>query len=291
MDNPKIAKFYRDVPAKSLQRLQEFRQRYPYQSRTIRGHEWRFIDAGEGEEVLVVMAGGTSIAEVSFQSLAHFAQQYRVIAPDYPPIGNISELFEELISLLDDLGIAQFSLMGGSYGGWMAQSLVRAYPGRVRKLILAAIGPPNSENSRQIAKLLRWLRLTPTFVLKVLINRSFSRLDTGKMEDYPEMVLLWALAKEVMATRVKREDIFALLSRLIDQTKNYSFTADDLKDWGGSILIVCGSEDPSTPADKREAIQKLYPQAQMKVFEGGKHGIALTHQNEYFAVIDAFLKS
>ncbi len=94
-----------------------------------------------------------------------------------------------------------------------------------------------------------------------------------------------------MDTRVKREDIFALLSRLIDQTENYTFTPDDLKDWGGSILIVCGSEDPSTPADKREAMQKLYPQAQIKVFEGGKHGIALTHQKEYFAVIDAFLKS
>ncbi len=119
MNNPKIAKFYRGVPAKSLQRLQEFRQRYPYQSRTIRGHEWRFIDTGEGEEVLVVMAGGTSIAEVSFQSLAHFAEQCRVIAPDYPPIGNISELFEGLISLLDDLGVGQFSLMGGSYGGWI----------------------------------------------------------------------------------------------------------------------------------------------------------------------------
>ena len=191
---------------------------------------------------------------------------------------------------MDDLGIEQFSLMGGSYGGWMAQSFVRAYPERVGKLVLTAIGPPNAENSRQIAKMLGWLRLMPTFVLKILINYSFSRLDTGLIDEYPEMALLWALVKEVMDTRVKREDIFALLYRLIDQTEKTSFAPDDLKDWGGSILIVCGSEDPSTPAEKREALQKLYPQAEMKVFDGGAHGIALTHQQEYFAVIDAFLR-
>jgi pimeloyl-ACP methyl ester carboxylesterase len=36
-------------------------------------------------------------------------------------------------------------------------------------------------------------------------------------------------------------------------------------------------------------MQALYPQAQMVVFEGGQHGIALTHQQAYFAAIDEFL--
>jgi pimeloyl-ACP methyl ester carboxylesterase len=160
----------------------------------------------------------------------------------------------------------------------------------VRKLVLTAIGPPNPENSQKIAKLLRWLRLMPTFALNALISRAFAKLDVSKVEEYPDMALMWALVKEVMDTRVKREDIFNLMYRLIDQTENYVFTPDDLKDWGGSILIVCGSEDPSTTPDKREALQKLYPQAEMKVFEGGEHGIAITHQEEYFAVIDDFLK-
>lgn len=291
MENPKIAKLYRDVPEEPLKRLLAFRKQYPYQSLTIHDQEWRFIDTRAGDQVLVALAGGTSIAEVSYQSLAHFAQIYRVIAPDYPRIGNIAELFEGLAALLDHLGINSFYLMGGSYGGWMAQSLVRAYPERVQKLVLTAIGPPNPENSRQLAKLLPWLRGMPTFVLKALINRAFSRLDVGQTEDYPDLALLWALTKEMMEVRVKREDILNLMVLLVDQTDNYIFTPDDLKDWGGSILIVCGSEDPSTPLDKREAMQTLYPRAQMKVFEGGEHGIAITHQQQYFAVIDEFLRS
>jgi len=33
----------------------------------------------------------------------------------------------------------------------------------------------------------------------------------------------------------------------------------------------------------------LYLQAEVKVFEGREHAIALTHQVEYFATIDEFL--
>ena len=80
-----------------------------------------------------------------------------------------------------------------------------------------------------------------------------------------------------------------MIQRLIDQTDNYTYSADDLEDWPGEILLVFGSEDPATPLTRREAMRELYPQAEMNVFEGGEHGIAITHQQEYFAVIDEFL--
>lgn len=286
--NPKIAKLYKDVPEESLDRLASFRARYPYQTISLGGRQWRFIDSGEGEAVLFIPAGGTTIAEVSFNSLEHFAKQYRVIAPDYPPIEELQELFAGFIDLLDYLGVNQFYTMGGSYGGWMVQSLLRQYPERISKLVITAVGPPSSENSQEIARLMGWFRITPTFLLRWMINKSFSRLESNKSDDQ-DMALLWALVREAIYFRLGRADILALLQRLIDQTENYSFSADDLKDWPGRILLVFGAEDPATPLEKREAMVELYPRAEMKVFEGGEHGIAITHQQEYFAVIDEFL--
>ena len=288
--NPKIAKLYEDVPQESLKRLQAFRERYPYQTITLGGRQWNFIDSGEGENSLFIPAGGTSIAEVSFNSLQHFAQQYRVIAPDYPPIGDLQELFKGFIELLDHLGVGQFFAMGGSYGGWMVQSMVREYPERIRKLVITSVGPPNSENSQELARLMSWLRITPTFLLRWMINRSFSRLESNRTSD-KDVTLLWALVKEAIYFRLGRADILAMLQRLINQTDNYIFSADDLNDWSGNILLVFGSEDPATPLDKREAMMELYPQAEVKVFEGGEHGIAISHQQEYFATIDDFLAS
>ena len=143
----------------------------------------------------------------------------------------------------------------------MAQSLVRFVPDRVKKLVITAVGPPNPENSRQLKKLQGWLRFLPTFVLKAFLNRSFTNLDTTAAGEYPQMSLLWAMVKEVVNERLTRRDIFALFERLIDQTEHYAFAPADLQDWPGEILLVFGSDDPASPADKREAMRVLYPQA------------------------------
>lgn len=293
MHNPKIARLYQDVPAETVQRLLDFRQRFPAQTVSLNGQTWRYIDtqtgAGPESVPLLVLAGATTIAEVSFQSLEHFAGQHRVIAPDYPPLETLPELFSGLLALLDHLGVGQVVLMGGSYGGWIAQSLVREHPDRVSKLVLTAIGPPDPENSRQLAKMLPLMRLMPAFMLKGLLSRSFSRLDTSQPQD-PNMLLLWALAKEALYFHIGRADILALMRRLIDQTEHFTFTPSDLQDWPGKVLLVFGADDPASPPEKREAMQALYPQAEMHVLQG-QHAIALTHQQEYFAAIDGFLKS
>ena len=49
--------------------------------------------------------------------------------------------------------------MGGSYGGWMVQSFLEHYPDRFQKAVIAAAGPPDPENSRQLARILSLLRL------------------------------------------------------------------------------------------------------------------------------------
>lgn len=290
IENPKIAEVYGNVPAEQIARLQSFRERHPYRTVEIQGMPWPHIDAGDGEQALFLLAGGTAVAELSFQTIEHLAQRYRVIAPDYPPLGNVRALFDGYIELLDHLGVDHFYLMGGSYGGWMAQSFVRHTPDRIERVVISAVGPPNPENSRQIARLLPLLRIVPTFLLRALVNRSFSRL-LGDADDTPERALAVALLQEIMRTRVGRKDFIALLERLVDQTEHHAFSPHDLQGWPGQILLLFGSDDPATPPNKREAMQQLYPQADVRVFQGADHTFALTHQKEYFQAVDRFLAS
>ena len=137
--NAKIAKLYADIPEDSLKRLQAFRKRYPYQSISLGGYQWNYIDSGPGKPPLFIPAGGTSIAEVSFFSLEHLAEQFRVISPDYPPIEELDTLFSGFMDLLDHLGLEQFYTLGGTYGGWMVQSLVRQFQDRISKMVITAV--------------------------------------------------------------------------------------------------------------------------------------------------------
>lgn len=246
------------------------------------------IRQAESKPPVFVLAGGTSIAETSFQTLEHLTQRNRVIAPDYPPIGRLDALFSSALCLLDQLGVAQFSLVGGSYGGWMAQSFVRSCPDRVKKLVITASGPPDPENSRQIEKMLPLLRLLPTALLRKMLLGAFSNLVKAGQSNQQ---FLFAHLKEILYNRVQRADLITSMQRLVDQTSNYRFTPADLKTWPGQILLLYGSEDPAATPEKRAAMRTLYPQAKMHVIQGADHSASLTHQDEYFSVMDSFLAS
>ena len=149
-------------------------------------------------------------------------------------------LFSGYMELLDYLGVDRFYTMGGSYGGWMVQSLVRQFPECISKMVIAAVGPPDKENSQEIARLMGWFRITPTFLLRGMLNKSFARLESDRTGN-PDMILLWALVKEAINFRLAKADILALMQRLVDQTENNTFSPEDLEDWPGRMLLVFGS--------------------------------------------------
>lgn len=287
-ENPKTAKLYEDVPTEALVRLKSFREKYPYQKITIDGKEWSYIDTREGEKTLFLLAGSTTVAEVSFLELEHFAPHYRVISPDYPPIDNLKELFDGYIKLFTHLGVEKFYTMGGAYGGWIAQSLVRQYPELIGKLVLANVGPPDKEYNQQMAKTMRWIKLTPTSVLRTSVSRSFSQMDSGDHDD-PDQLLLMALTQEALLYRIQRADILTSLERLIDQTKSYSFSPADLEAWTGSILVLFSQDDPGTPQEALQAMKNLYPEADFKVLGSDEGGKISSETHHFFTTIDEFL--
>jgi pimeloyl-ACP methyl ester carboxylesterase len=288
--NPKIAKLYEHVPAEQIARLRAFRERYPYETIDIQGYPWRFIDTKHGENALFIPAGGTMSAEIGFQSIEYFAQRYRVISPDYPPINDLKTLFAGFAELFDRLGFERVYAMGGSYGGLMLQPFVRSHPERLSKIVLSVAFPPNPESGEQTARMMRWIKFLPTAVLRAVIRRSFDRLGRDA-EDDPSVALTMALAREAVLYPVGRKDILAGLRRVADMTASFTYAPDDLDDWPGKMLILMGSEDPATPPETRDAMKVLYPHAEVKIFEGGGHAIAVSHQEEYFAAIDGFLES
>ena len=284
----KIARLYQNVPQDQLERFQAFRLRYPYQTIVSKGLPWRVIDTREGKAPLFVPASGTGVAEVSWQTLEHLAQTYRVISLDCPPVSSLQELFAGAVACLDHLGIDQFDALGGSGGTVFLQPFVRCYPQRVRKLALTTPVPPDPARGAQLRNMLRVFRFVPTFLIRALLMRSFERLG-GKETTQTELAQVMALTKEIVLYRLRRENFITLFSLVADMTESFSYSPVDLQDWPGRILLVFGGEDPSTPQAVRAQMLALYPQAQVKVFEGAGHGVALSHQEEYFAALDEFL--
>jgi pimeloyl-ACP methyl ester carboxylesterase len=287
---PEFANLYRNVPEEKIRQFRAFRECYPYQAMTVQGLEWRFIDTRSGAMPLFLPASGTGVAEVGWETIQHLAEKYRVISLDYPPVGSLRALFSGVIEIFDRLGIDHFNAMGGSGGALFLQPFLQTHSQRINKMILATPVPPSLTRGKQMEKMLRWFRVLPTFVMRYLLMQTFDKLAKSDSDNDPsQTALVMAMAREIVQHRLKREHFLSLFSFVVDMTRDFTYTAENLRGWHGKLLLLFGTEDPSTPEQVREEMLALYPQAQVRLFDSGGHTIALTHQKEYFEAIDQFL--
>ena len=287
LEDPKVAKLYRSVPSELVSELRRFRAQYPYKRATVAGTEWHYIDTGPGEDVLLALTGAACIAEMSWLSIKHLAHRSRVISPDYPALDTMAELVDGIVGILNQEGVRQAHVMGGSYGGLVAQLLVRRHPDRTTSLILSHTVLPERQTAEQVARVARWIQWLPASMLRALF-----RLRMGKLfpeGQHPELALSKALFAEIVDYRLTKAQIISTMRRTVDLGMNYSFTPGELEGWPGRILLLMAEDDPATPQPVREAISAMYPQAQMRTFSGAGHLTVILKQDEYFGAIDEFL--
>ena len=100
----------------------------------------------EGEPTLILMHGLTANAHAFDGLVSHgLAQHFRLITPDLRGRGlsskpafhySLEDHAEDILGLLDHLGIEQALLGGHSYGALLSVYMAANYPDRVQKLIL-----------------------------------------------------------------------------------------------------------------------------------------------------------
>jgi pimeloyl-ACP methyl ester carboxylesterase len=132
---------YRDAPRQAVDELVRFRGAHPLKRAGRQGVEWEYIISGRGSEALLILPGLLGFGEMSFQHIQAFEDDYRVIAPSYPfELTTVKQLVAGIVALLDVEGVQRAYVLGGSYGGMVAQCLVRRYPQRVLSLVLSHTG-------------------------------------------------------------------------------------------------------------------------------------------------------
>ncbi|WP_033069883.1 3-oxoadipate enol-lactonase [Thalassospira australica] len=184
----------------------------------------------------------------------------------------------DLIGLLDFLGLNEVILCGLSVGGLIAQKVTELVPGRVRGLILcdtaAKLGDYEGWNTRieaikadgiasmGDAIMERWL--SPTF-------RAERPLETAMYRD----MLVRTTAEGYIGTCIALRD-------------------GDLRDVAGKIavptLCICGSEDLATPPDVVRETASMIPNAEFELIDGVGHLPCIEAPELLTRLIDRFTK-
>ncbi|MEW6278992.1 MAG: alpha/beta fold hydrolase [Candidatus Eremiobacterota bacterium] len=114
------------------------------------GVKIHYVDMGEGEPVVLIHGAYGSVATnwVAPGTAGELARTYRVVAldcrghgrSDKPRSGYGVEMAQDVVRLMDHLGIPKARVVGYSMGGMIALKFTVLHPERVERLVLGGMG-------------------------------------------------------------------------------------------------------------------------------------------------------
>ncbi|HSM15184.1 MAG TPA: alpha/beta fold hydrolase [Thermoanaerobaculia bacterium] len=261
----------------------------------LSGRRTHYLERGTGEPV-VLIHGFNLDASTWIANLDALAARFRVIAPDlwgqgYSTRGPLEwgyPLFcEQILALLDALGIERASLVGHSMGGGTAARFARRHPERVAKLVLVgAAGIPEPLPLRAklfrlpgIARFLFWL---PTDVVRRRNLRDYWVHDPAVLTDEIYQSFSWP-QKIVGSSDV----LISILRRDFLNTLREDYEA--LGAHRLPTLIVWGRQDAAVPLRSGETIHRLLPGSRLEVLDGAGHLPNLDRAEAFNELVAGFL--
>jgi poly(3-hydroxyoctanoate) depolymerase len=248
---------------------------------------------GEGQPLLLVMGIGGNIEMWEPFERALEGSGIQTITFDAPGVGESTSwrrprrmggLARTVDHLVGALGYEAVDVLGVSFGGALAQQLVRQFPDRVRRVVLAAtapglpgIGGVPGRPGALLALATPRRYYSPTYFRKVAPT-----LYGGRIRREPEL-----LAEQAHARMTRPPSPQGYLAQL------YAIAGWTNLPWLPLIdhptLVMAGDDDPIIPVLNGRILARLMPHARLEVITGGGHLFLLEEAERSAALVREFL--
>lgn len=263
----------------------------------------RVIEAGS-DEPLIMIHGIGGHAEAYSRNIRRLSQYCRPMAIDMvwhgfsskPPFADTMPVYcEQLIDLMDDLGLAKVSIEGESMGGHIAMYFGLHYPEKVNKLVLnTAAGVRYDEGTVQMepdkgVKLLRQRSLdavnNPT---EETIRKRLEWLMASPDRVTDELVGLRQAIYSEPETRRSLTDVFNYAFGSPASAK-YQLTPSDLKNLKMPTLVLWSDENPGSGENVGQRLASLIPGAEFYCMVDAAHWPQWEHPEDHDQRVLQFL--
>ena len=224
--------------------------------------------------------------------MRHIPSGWRLITPDLRGFGGSTELdsvsamsmadyAEDLVDLLDELGITRVVVGGASMGGYAAMAFLQAASDRIDGLILAntragADSPEARANRRNMLALVD--REGPSGVSREMMPKLLGKTTR---ETNPEI--------EAFVRRLIKQQSPIAIRAAIHRMMHRSDSTPLLGQVTVPTLVITGEEDQLIPIDESRAIAAAIPGATLVVIPRAGHLSNLEQPNAFNDALNAFL--
>ena len=249
--------------------------------------------AGRPDAPVVVFGHGLLFSGRMFDpQVAGLRAWYRCVTVDWRGQGDspaaaggydMDTLLDDLVRVLDHLGLDAVHYVGLSMGGFIGMRLAARHPERVRTLCLldTSAGPEDR------LKALRYRLMAGAYPLLGIapLRRPVSRVMFGRTflagPRAAEVLRAWA---EVLG-RNDRTGTTRAIRGVTDRTA----VAPELARISAPTLVVVGAEDVATPVARARAVADAIPGARLVVVDGAGHSSTVEAPLAVTRLLRAFL--
>jgi pimeloyl-ACP methyl ester carboxylesterase len=263
-------------------RFEAFLREHPKRTLRVGSIDWNYRVAGRGTEGLLLLPGALGGGEAYFALAESLSSEFRSFLVDYAIVTDLDEMLSGLAAILERERIERSALLGGSFGGMVAQAFRMRFPERTARVVLSSTGPPDPARAIRNQRWLSRLRYVPMPFLRALLRLLVRRL-TGRM---PRDREFWRRHYAESIHRLTREHLESQYRVAIDFDRN----GVEGVPHRGDLLILEGSEDGVASRKSREALKSTYPAALVHTFQGAGHSPMLERPDEWLSVVTRFLR-
>jgi pimeloyl-ACP methyl ester carboxylesterase len=252
----------------------------------------KFWKGGNGPALIFIHGFGGDALLSWEKQLSFFAKDHTVIAPDLlwfgessstkPP--NLSSQTDAIIDLMDYLQVEKATIIGQSYGGFVAINLVQKAPSRIQKLVLANC-PGTTFNVSELDKVCQKYAVQTIdefFVLKEpqQIQRLFD-LVTYTNPQLPKILLKSVFSSYFGKNNAELTQLLRLLEK--DQDKFPNFSTGNI-----STLVVWGEQDELFSLAEGKLFSDTIG-AEFKVISNCGHAPQVDQPAEFLKIMQHFI--
>lgn len=249
------------------------------------GVDWHYRVAAGGQQGLLLLPGAVGDGDAYFTLAPLLSSTHTLIAIAYPRVDSLTHLLDGLRYILDRERLDSTDILGGSFGGLIAQAFLRRFPQRTRRVVLSATGAAKPERAASNEKWARLMGRLPIGVTRALL-RTIARASLRPVTI--DRAFWRAFYFEAIAA-LSRDELAARYALSADVDRHGPPSPAGLLEWTGSVLMLEGDADRIAHSGARDSLRSLFPGARVHTFPAAGHAISAQCRDQWAAEIAAFL--
>ena len=256
----------------------------------LSGVTWNVSEIGTAGRTLLCLPGAMGAIDAMRPALDSLARDRTIFTVNYPPFPTMTAFCDGLAELLDALGRDRVDVLGSSFGGYVAQCLVRRHPHRGGSLVLAHTYVLTPRDARKLRAGI-WLapRIPRAIFERLAALKLQVVLQPVRRSNPSSYAALVSEIRSAMQTSLSPAAVQRNNEWMLESIRSFPFAPGDLRPAPRRILIVESDNDPVLRSRARAAVRAMYPHARVKTFHGTGHVTALAEPSAFAAEIAEFL--